>query len=554
MPTTHTWNPNTTSSDNFIFNPANYVDGTAFVPGDALVVNAGYPGVQTVPGTASYTLLTGTFVFNDTGGANEHLDLNDVRLDGASTLAETGPQQLNWYARNQFFNDGLVQVGSATAAGSVYYDELTTALTQQSQLTNNGTIQVQNGSVFNADSSVSGSTLLNNPGGVVSVSSGSLLNWGAYYGATNAGIVNNGSIVVQGAAGRKTGINVGGNLSGSGTLSVKGAPGAAPSDTTATIYGASSGTLDVASGDLEFYADPTAGSINVLDNDGRVVVHSGPGVSSPPNPFGATIYGFQPGDSIYLDDQFSIAGYSYDPSTHLLSLNASNGTHEAQFTIAGSYTSSDFHVATDPTGVGPVTITTTSAVQAIPGFAHQDTATNAVATDPGQQYTGPVDYLQSQYIWAGQDSVNVTAHLPNVFLKGGPGSDALAANSGSNVLDGNTGSNFLVGASGADGGTDTFFLDGSVGTTWDTIANFHPGDSVTLWGYVPSQSVMSWAANDGTAGYTGATIHAAFAGAGTPVNGSVTFAGVSLADAQSKFTTSSGAEGGRNYLYIHYNG
>ena len=53
--------------------------------------------------------------------------------------------------------------------------------------------------------------------------------------------------------------------------------------------------------------------------------------------------------------------------------------------------------------------------------------------------------------------------------------------------------------------------------------------------------------------YKGATIHTAFAGAGTPVNGSVTFTGISLATAQTHFTTSTGSVGGRSYLCVHYN-
>ncbi len=129
------------------------------------------------------------------------------------------------------------------------------------------------------------------------------------------------------------------------------------------------------------------------------------------------------------------------------------------------------------------------------------------------------------------------------------------ATSGSNVLDGGTGSNFLVGASGTDGGTDTFFIDArGSNTTWSTLTNFHPGDAVTLWGFVGGTSTLSWAASDGAAGYQGATIHSETAGAGTGVNGSVTFAGVSLADAQSKFTTSTGSVAGNPYLYVRYTG
>ena len=186
-------------------------------------------------------------------------------------------------------------------------------------------------------------------------------------------------------------------------------------------------------------------------------------------------------------------------------------------------------------------------------FSWTDTTTNTPGRGPGEAYTGPVDYLQWQYLWAGQASVNISANVPNVFLCGGPGNDALAASAGSNVLDGGTGSNFLVGASGTDGGTDTFFLDGRGGAiTWDTLVNFHEGDAVTLWGLVPDQSTMAWADTEGAAGYQGATIHASFAT--TPGNGSITFAGVSLADAQSKFTTTSGVAGGVAYLYVKYTG
>jgi len=187
----------------------------------------------------------------------------------------------------------------------------------------------------------------------------------------------------------------------------------------------------------------------------------------------------------------------------------------------------------------------------VPAFSTKDTTTGAAGGAAGAQYAGGVDYLQSQYIWSSPDSANLTANMPYVFLKGNAGNDALRANSGSNVLDGNLGSNFLVGATGADGGRDTFFLDGRQSApTWDTLVNFHPGDSVTLYGYTPGQSAMAWVDGDGTPGYTGATIHAAFDG--TNVNGSVTFAGISLADAQSKFTITSG-NNGINYLYVHYN-
>lgn len=100
-----------------------------------------------------------------------------------------------------------------------------------------------------------------------------------------------------------------------------------------------------------------------------------------------------------------------------------------------------------------------------PSFAVTDTTTGQSQQSAGTAYAGPVAALQSQFIWAGADGIAVTAATPNVFLHGGAGDDALTATGGANVLDGGGGSNFLVGGAGADGGADTFFIDGRGGTT-----------------------------------------------------------------------------------------
>ena len=185
-----------------------------------------------------------------------------------------------------------------------------------------------------------------------------------------------------------------------------------------------------------------------------------------------------------------------------------------------------------------------------PSFALTDTTTGQAQHSAGTAYTGPVATLQNQFIWAGADGIAVTAATADVFLRGGTGDDALTATAGVNVLDGGGGSNFLVGGTGADGGSDTFFIDGRSGTTWSTIVNFHHGDDVTIWGYQAGVSTLPWTASDGADGYKGATIHSELAGAGTGVDASATFAGLSLADAQAKFTTTSGTVGGLSYLNI----
>lgn len=190
-----------------------------------------------------------------------------------------------------------------------------------------------------------------------------------------------------------------------------------------------------------------------------------------------------------------------------------------------------------------------------PSFAMTDVTAAIASVTPGEGYSGPVSYLQKQFIYTGADQVAVAAQTGNVFLKGSTGDDALAVSSGSNVLDGGLGSNFLVGASGTDGGVDTFYIDGrSPGVIWSTVVNFHHGDAVTLWGFKDGTSTKPWTALDGAQGYQGATIHSELGGVGTGVNASVTFAGVSRADAQTKFTTSVGSIGGNSYLSIMYTG
>jgi len=153
--------------------------------------------------------------------------------------------------------------------------------------------------------------------------------------------------------------------------------------------------------------------------------------------------------------------------------------------------------------------------------------------------------LQWQYLDSGSDTLAMTATLPNVFLKGGGSTKALAATSGQNVLDGGTGSAFLTGGS----GTDTFFVDVRGGKpVWDTLANFHAGDAVTVWGWVPGGGTETLDAQAGAPGHQGATLRLA-QGAGGSVS-SVTFAGLS-ADQVAHLQTSTGTVSGQPYLYLY---
>lgn len=179
-----------------------------------------------------------------------------------------------------------------------------------------------------------------------------------------------------------------------------------------------------------------------------------------------------------------------------------------------------------------------------PAFVMQD-GSGASLASRGEATDGEVDYLQYQYIHAGSDGIAIGTTVPNVFIKGGAGNDAIAVQSGRNVLDGGQGSNFLVGGT----GIDTYFIDGRGGqATWGTIAGFQPGEIITLWGFVPGVSRLIWADNEGAQGYAGRTLHADLAGDGN-ANVLITIAGTSAADTD-RYAITTGQAGPNPYLAI----
>lgn len=170
----------------------------------------------------------------------------------------------------------------------------------------------------------------------------------------------------------------------------------------------------------------------------------------------------------------------------------------------------------------------------------------------GTAYNGPVSFLQSQFIWTGTQGIAARAEIPNAFLHGGSGDDALQVTSGENVLDGGSGSNFLVGADGADHGSDVFFLDArGIATTWSTILNFHIGDEATIWSLEKEDVVGSWSSWTGAPGYEGATLDIQRTGAETNSSTSLTFAGITEGVA-ARFVTDRGLIDGIQYLHFSY--
>ena len=201
MATTHTWNG---ASNKYIFDPTQYLDGTAFATGDTLVVNGGDPTIGSTSSTVA-NLITGTYQFTVTGSL-ANLGTDNIALHSVSTMAVTGPGTFQWFMYDQFVNSGAIQVGSAAGLGTA---DIVMATVSPATLTNQGTIAVQNGSLFKLQTSTSAGTFVNAAGAVLSISRGSLLASGSYYGYSDSGAgdlntTNNGLIEVTGATGRVT--------------------------------------------------------------------------------------------------------------------------------------------------------------------------------------------------------------------------------------------------------------------------------------------------------------------------------------------------------------
>ena len=113
--------------------------------------------------------------------------------------------------------------------------------------------------------------------------------------------------------------------------------------------------------------------------------------------------------------------------------------------------------------------------------------------------------LQDQYVNLTADSLNLTATSPNWFIHSGSGQDAINVSQagGNNILDGGTGSNFLTGGA----GNDTFYLDSrnAAAPIFSTVAGFHSGDNVTVWGVNASNFTVIKLDNQGAVGFTGLT-------------------------------------------------
>ncbi len=207
-------------------------------------------------------------------------------------------------------------------------------------------------------------------------------------------------------------------------------------------------------------------------------------------------------------------------------------------------------------------VTTVASLPASNGganFTITDQTTGQQSFISGDRYSGPVQGLGQQLNLVTPDNLNVSATVPNVFIRTGSGNDAIDVSkaNGNNVLDGGGGSSFLTGGT----GNDTFFLDGRslASAAYSTIVNFHAGDNATVFGVDATTFTLTTQDNQGAAGAKGVAF--TFGGAGKP-SATVVLAGFSSADlANGRLTASYGANpatpgvagSGGAYFNIHGN-
>ncbi|WP_448208327.1 M10 family metallopeptidase [Azospirillum sp. sgz302134] len=174
-------------------------------------------------------------------------------------------------------------------------------------------------------------------------------------------------------------------------------------------------------------------------------------------------------------------------------------------------------------------------------FAVANSASGKGLLQEAAVYSGPVQHLQWQLIGS-NDGEAIVGSAGNDFINSLGGMDAVDGGAGDDVLDGGTGSNFLTGGA----GHDTFFLDGRTGEpVWSTVTDLEAGEMITVWGWQPGASTLTWDEMNGADGFKGATAHVDLDGDGR-IDASLTLSGKSVGS----LMTSPGTVNDTSYLAL----
>ncbi len=371
--TTHTWVSGTTG---FIYNSSDYVDGTAFSPGDTLIVGSGDPEAASTTSGVVVPLLAGTYQFDPSTTGNG-LVLQNVSLPSGSTILIDGSRQLAFTDLDQFVNNGLIQVGTATTPGVVAF-QVTDAAAFDGSFTNNGQLTIENQSTFTYEpTATSDGNLTNTANGEITVDPGGTFNalGSGINGASNT-FTNDGIVLVEGAAEDVTTFAPVATFEGTGSVLVAGAQGEDPADTVAKLGPNTTGTFALANGQLNLtdLGGTPAPTVDFLNNNAVVSTtivptQNGLGNYTSSTALNATLEGFTAGDVL----EFNIQNQSPIAPDLTESFNAANGLLTLVFntfetvnlTFSGTYSLSDFDVQGDGTNF---TVTTPSTVNASPCY------------------------------------------------------------------------------------------------------------------------------------------------------------------------------------------
>ena len=160
-------------------------------------------------------------------------------------------------------------------------------------------------------------------------------------------------------------------------------------------------------------------------------------------------------------------------------------------------------------------------------------------------YQGAISNLNTQFLYDGDIPLAIVAQQAGMLISSQAQATAIQLQGGVNVLDMEQGSSFITSGT----GTDTILLHADQPqTTWNTISNFHTGDSIIIYGFTVGASARWWDASAGAPSYTGATLRLDIDGNGT-IDSSLTFAGKTTTDT-SYYQFQTGSVGGSNYLLI----
>ena len=264
--------------------------------------------------------------------------------------------------------------------------------------------------------------------------------------------------------------------------------------------------INITGGTVDLTNASSSPGITFSSGSGNVVIRNGSGLD---------VTGFRAGDTITVQGA-SVSGR--------LSANSS-GYYQAGSALlefSGPTAPAATYQAA-PDGKGNTVITTT----AEPAGTVSYTDLSLGVSSYYALSTGNV--TPWEYVDINNDSEALSTATPGVSILTAGGTKAVQVFSGQNVISAGYGSSFLTGGTGAD--TFRLAVEVNAPAIWDTICNFHSGDTVTISGLIPgafSTKVDAW---DGAAGYQGATMR--FLDSSGAVMGSVTFAGVSAAQVQS---------------------